>query len=191
MSANYITSAELARRCDVSRAAVALAIKEHRIDPAKVRRAGGRVLVEEQHGLSVLGHHRKRKPSPSPVPAPAADLADLGDLMAWGCGSFDADEDDAPLVATPAPAADLARLHHQLERVKAREQRWVTSYKKFREWFAGWVPVDNFQGELWRKLGADTPGVIDVSVEAREMVIKRLNELDECDLASRFPGANG
>jgi hypothetical protein len=88
MSANYITSAELARRCDVSRAAVSTAIREHRISPRKVRRAGGRVMVEEEHGLSVLGHHAtKPKTSPSPPPAavaspPAAD--DLGDLLAWG-----------------------------------------------------------------------------------------------------------
>jgi len=88
MSANYITSAELARRCDVSRAAVSTAIREHRISPGKVRRAGNRVMVEEKHGLSVLGHHAtKPKTSPSPAPAaveapPAAD--DLGDLLAWG-----------------------------------------------------------------------------------------------------------
>jgi hypothetical protein len=89
MSANYISSAELARRCDVSRAAVSTAIREHRISPRKVRRAGGRVLVEEKHGLSVLGHHAKTKAQPSPSPAPAAVAAppaadDLGDLLAWG-----------------------------------------------------------------------------------------------------------
>jgi hypothetical protein len=99
MSANYISSAELARRCDVSRAAVSTAIREHRISPRKVRRAGGRVLVEEKHGLSVLGHHAtKPKTSPSPAPAaveapPAAD--DLGDLLAWGTPPSEPTETEA------------------------------------------------------------------------------------------------
>ena len=59
---SYISSAELARRCDVSRAAVSTAIREHRISPSKVRRGGGRVLVEERHGLSVLGHPCTKTP---------------------------------------------------------------------------------------------------------------------------------
>ena len=85
---SYISSAELARRCDVSRAAVSTAIREHRISPSKVRRGGGRVLVEERHGLSVLGHHAQKPqtpPSPAPAavaPIPAAD--ELAGLLAWG-----------------------------------------------------------------------------------------------------------
>jgi len=103
VSANYITSAELARRCDVSRAAVSTAIKEHRISPRKVRRAGGRVMVEERHGLSVLGHHAKTKTKTTPSPAPAAVAAppaadDLGDLLAWGTQVSEHDE--------PAPDPD-------------------------------------------------------------------------------------
>jgi len=126
MSDNYITSAELARRCDVSRAAVSTAIREHRISPGKVRRAGGRVLVEEKHGLSVLGHHQKTKTSPSPPPAaaaptPAAD--DLADLLAWSAPT-------PPELDEPEPAADpWAHLPEQLQSAIGGPPFWI-SYGK-------------------------------------------------------------
>jgi hypothetical protein len=123
MSANYITSAELARRCDVSRAAVSTAIKEHRISPRKVRRAGGRVMVEEKHGLSVLGHHAtKPKTSPSPAPAavaPTAAADDLGDLLAWGTPPTEPDE--------PEPNPDpWAHIPEQLQSAIGGPPFWIS-----------------------------------------------------------------
>ena len=137
---SYISSAELARRCDVSRAAVAIAIKEHRIDPAKVRRAGGRVMVEQAHGFSVLGHHAKSRPSPSPRPAavaaaPAAD--EFSDLLAWGAAPI-MPEADADELTGAAEVADLLEQINQWdELVKEKEQmikRWEMAYENFREW---------------------------------------------------------
>jgi hypothetical protein len=133
---NYITSAELARRCDVSRAAVAIAIREHRIDPKKVRRAGGRVLVEEKHGLSVLGHHRKTKTSPSPTPAAVAG-DDLGALLAWGAPPVEPEGEPEELTGE----AEVADLLQQIEQWHALVQElenlvawWEGSYSDFREW---------------------------------------------------------
>ncbi len=135
---NYISSAELARRCDVSRAAVAIAIREHRISPGKVRRAGGRVLVEEKHGLSVLGHHAKRKPKTSPSPAPAAVAGDdLGALLAWGAPPIEPEAEPDEL----SGEAEVADLLQQIEQwhalVKELEELvawWEGSYSDFREW---------------------------------------------------------
>ncbi len=139
---NYISSAELARRCDVSRAAVAIAIKEHRISPGKVRRAGGRVLVEEAHGLSVLGHHAKRKPKTSPSPAPAAVAApettdDLGSLLAWGAPPIEPEAEPDEL----SGEAEMADLRQQIEQWNALVQEledlvawWEGQYADFREW---------------------------------------------------------
>ena len=119
---SYISSAELARRCDVSRAAVSTAIREHRISPSKVRHAGGRVLVEEAHGLSVLGHHAKRRPSPSPRAAavaapPAAD--ELAYLLAWGAPPVEPDE--------PEPATNpWAHLPEQLQSARGETPFWMS-----------------------------------------------------------------
>ena len=82
---SYISAAELARRCEVTRAAVCLAIKQHRISPGKVKRNGKNVLIDAAHGMSVLGHHRSSKPEPTPAaPAPVITNDDLGGLLAWG-----------------------------------------------------------------------------------------------------------
>jgi hypothetical protein len=140
---SYITSAELARRCDVSRAAVAIAIREHRIDPKKVRRAGNRVMVEEQHGFSVLGHHATRRPKTSPSPRPAAvaatpaadDMAAL-DLLAWGAAPIIPDEPDE--LTGDAEVADLLQQIEQWHAlVKELEELiawWDGAYSEFREW---------------------------------------------------------
>jgi hypothetical protein len=133
---NYISSAELARRCDVTRAAVAIAIRQERISPKKVRRAGGRVLVEETHGLSVLGHHRQTPRPPAP-PAPAAADDGLADLLAWGA---------APIMPVEEPdelsgEAEVADLEQQIEQwselVQEKENLiawWNGAYADFREW---------------------------------------------------------
>jgi hypothetical protein len=135
---NYISSAELARRCDVSRAAVAIAIREHRIDPKKVRRAGGRVLVEEKHGLSVLGHHAKRKTKTSPSPTPAAAAGDdLGALLAWGAPPIEPEAEPDELTGE----AEVADLLQQIEQWHGLVQElenlvawWEGEYADFREW---------------------------------------------------------
>jgi hypothetical protein len=135
----YISSAELARRCDVTRAAVAIAIKEQRINAKYVRRAGGKVLVEEGHGLSVLGHHKKTKTPPSPAPAAVAAPAaanELADFLAWGSAPFEADEPDEL-----TGAAEVGDLEDQIEEwnqlVSDKERvikKWEMAYHTFREW---------------------------------------------------------
>jgi hypothetical protein len=184
---NWISSAELARRAGVSRPAVTKAIATERINPAHVRRAGGRVLVDADAGMAVLGHNQKPKTSPSPVAAPVAVDDGFGELLAWGSGSSEPPE---PIAHTPdALTAELAQLRAQLQRSRQREQRWVSSYKTFRAWFASYVP-ENFTRDLWAKLGAG-PAVVDVGVAAVELVLAHLRELDECDVQSRFPGPHG
>jgi hypothetical protein len=137
---NYITSAELARKCDVSRAAVAIAIREHRISPDKVRRAGGRVMVEERHGLSVLGHHRKTKTSPSPTPAAVAAPAaadDLGALLAWGAPPIEPEGEPDELTGE-AEVRDLEEQIEQWHRLVCELENlvawWEGEYSDFREW---------------------------------------------------------
>jgi hypothetical protein len=184
---NWISSADLARRAGVSRPAVTKAIATERINPTHVRRAGGRVLVDADAGMAVLGHHKQPKTSPSPVSAPVAVDSEFGDLLAWGSGSGEAPEPIAH--HTDALTAELAQLRLQLERVKYREGEWVRCYQTFRAWLASYVP-QNFTKTLWAKLGAG-PAVVDVSVAAVELVLSHLRELDECDVQSRFPGPNG
>lgn len=97
---SYISAAELARRCEVTRAAVCLAIKQDRISPGKVRRNGKNVLIDAAHGMSVLGHHRSSKPEPTPAaPAPVITNDDLGGLLAWG-------EPAPPPPPAPAPGPE-------------------------------------------------------------------------------------
>jgi hypothetical protein len=117
VSSNYISSAELARRCDVSRAAVRIAIRENRISPDKVRRSGNSVLVDADHGFSVLGHHSKRKPQTPPSPAAPAVAAPLtadglADLLAWGAVAEKPD---------PAPQPDPDPWAHIPEQLRAKD----------------------------------------------------------------------
>ena len=147
---SYISSAELARRCDVSRAAVSTAIREHRISPSKVRHTGGRVLVEEAHGLSVLGHHAKRRPSPSPRAAavaapPAAD--ELADLLAWGAPPVEPDA--AP---EPDPWADVPE---QLRAKDGSEPFW-SSYGRI----AGPNDPPLSDPEFWEHVHAILEGML-------------------------------
>lgn len=187
---SYISCAELARRAGVSRPAVKKAIDNERISPEAVRRVGGRVLVDEAAGMAVLdkkGHYRPAAPAAA-APAQHADPeGDLLDLMAWGAIEEVASEEED---YSSAAGAELARLRQQLERTRAREQAWVAAYKSFREWFASWVP-ENFTRDLWQSMGVDSPGVVDVGVKAVELVLPKLRALDECDVQSRYPGANG
>jgi hypothetical protein len=133
---SYITSAELARGCDVSRAAVAIAIREHRINPDKVRRAGGRVMVEERHGLSVLGHHRKTKTSPSPAAAAAAG-DDLGALLAWGAPPIEPEAEPDELTGEVEVADLLQQIeqwHSLVQELEELVAWWEGEYADFREW---------------------------------------------------------
>jgi len=167
MSANYITSAELARRCDVSRAAVSTAIREHRISPRKVRRAGGRVLVEEKHGLSVLGHHAKTKAQPSPSPAPAAVAAppaadDLGDLLAWGTPPSEPDE--------PEPDPDpWAHIPEQLRSAIGGPPFWISWGR-----IAGPDEPPLTDAEYWEHVRAIVEGMLG---ETLDMTTARMADL--------------
>ena len=149
---SYISSAELARRCDVSRAAVSTAIREHRISPSKVRRGGGRVLVEERHGLSVLGHHAQ-KPQTPPSPAPAAVAAppaadELANLLAWGAPPVEPDE--------PEPATNpWAHLPEQLQSARGETPFWMS-------WGMIASPDDEslIDAEYWQNVHAIVEGML-------------------------------
>jgi hypothetical protein len=149
---SYISSAELARKCEVSRAAVAIAIKEHRIDPKKVRRAGNRVMVEEQHGFSVLGYHAKRKPRTSPSPAAAAVAAPpaadgLADLLAWGAAPIVSEEPEPPHNGN---GNQIEPDNSVLEELRDQLAWWQGEYAEFREWI-----TSKAAGSVLQKLKAD------------------------------------
>jgi hypothetical protein len=167
MSANYISSAELARRCDVSRAAVSTAIREHRISPRKVRRAGGRVMVQEEHGLSVLGHHAKTKAQPSPSPAPAGVAAppaadDLRDLLAWGTPPSEPTETEAD----PDP---WAHIPEQLQSAIGGPPFWISWGR-----IAGPDEPPLTDAEYWQNVRSIVEGMLG---EPLDMTTARMAEL--------------
>lgn len=147
----YISSAELARRCNVTRAAVCTAIRKHRISPSKVRRAGGRVLVEEAHGFGVLDHHAKRRPSPSPradaVAAPSA-ADELAELLAWGAPPVE----PAAAAPEPDPWADVPK---QLRAKDGSEPFW-SSYGRI----AGPDDPPLSDPEFWEHVPAILEGML-------------------------------
>ena len=93
------------------------------------------MLVEEAHGFSVLGHHRKTPRSPAPAPAAADD--GLADLMAWGAAPIMQVEEPDELTGD----AEVADLEEQIEQwaglVQEKEDLiawWNGAYADFREW---------------------------------------------------------
>lgn len=161
----YISAAELARRCEVSRAAVSLAIKEHRISPDRVHREGKRVLIDAKHGISVLGHHRSSKPAPSPV-APAAVNAtdDLAGLLAWGAAPIIPGEPDEL-----TGAAEVANLEQQIE-LQNLVAWWEGEYSDFR----GWI-TSHAVGEIMREL-EEHPAARHAACESIAAVQKKLRD---------------
>jgi hypothetical protein len=195
---SWISAADLAKRTGVSRAAVTQAIKKGRIPADAVRRAGGRVLVDEASGLKAI---LKRANAPTvehqaPPPMVPADTAELASLFAWG---------SAAELAPPAP--DVSHLEHQIRQLQhrlactqQREQEWLKHYEDFRDWIlnirvqgdratrGGWDDKDLCMA-LWLQLG-DQPAIGDVMVMIKEQVIAHLARLDKVSLASRFPSEN-
>lgn len=165
----WVSSAELARRCCVSRNAVKKAIQEQRINPSDVRRVGNNVMVRLAAGLSVLGHHA----GPTAAP-PAPTTAPAGGLFAWGTTTAAA---PAPPDPEPAPAPGAPG---ELEQLLAREAAWIDTYAAFRRWITDGISLD-----LMRAL-PDPVSVGDVMVVTRDLLLQRLKPLDTLERRSRF-----
>ena len=161
---SYIKAADLARRCNVSRAAVSKAIRDGRIGADHIRRQGSTVLIELRTGLQVLGHHAPASPPPPVNPQMAS-------LFAW---------------AAPAPAAAAEPAQQEIQAppeigaVLARELDWITQYAAFREWI-----TDGITLELLRNLPDPAP-VGEVMVLCRQLLLGRLQQLDAVERHSRF-----
>jgi hypothetical protein len=81
--------------------------------------------------------------------------------------------------APPAPAAapahrDDSALHRELQLLREREQRWLSSYEAF--WH--WVRERDYEAELWRELGNE-PQIGAVMVAARSLLVAQLGDLNE------------
>lgn len=187
---SWISAAELARRAGCTRAAVGKAISSGRISAEHVRRASGRVLVDEAAGLSAI-----RPASAPPAAAPVkVQPTELSGLFAWGAAPPAEADDSAEVVAL---LREIQQLERKLAAIKERESAWIVSYRGFRDWAAnsyseaerikrgGW-PGKDLGRALWDELG-EQPLIGDVMVTARQMVLDHLKFLDQCDLASRFP----
>lgn len=202
---SWISAADLAKRTGVSRAAVTKAISSGRIPANAVRRAGGRVLVDESAGLRGILKRANVAPTKSgflvgatlaqqtPPPMLPAETAELASLFAWGSA------------AEPAPEPpDVSHLEREIDRLESalfcsrqREEEWLKHYEDFRDWIlnirvqgdraarGGWEDKDLCMA-LWLQLG-DQPAIGDVMVMIKEQVIAHLARLDKVSLASRFP----
>jgi hypothetical protein len=193
---SWISAAELAKQTGVSRAAVTQAIKKGRIPADAVRRAGGRVLVEESAGMKGILKRANVVPAvehQAPPPMLSAETAELASLFAWGCVG----EPEPPPPDVSHLEREIRRLQHQLECTRERERRWQVHYEHFRDWIlntrlkkdraarGGWVEEDLCMG-LWKALG-DQPEIGDVMVMIREEVIAHLKHLDAVSMATQFP----
>ena len=166
---DWVSSAELARRCNVSRNAVKKAVMEQRVNPKDVRRVGNNVMVRLAAGLSVLGHHASATAAPAPpTTAPAAGM------FAWG-SSLQAPPPAEP--TSPSPVPDAAP---ELATVLARERDWIASYDTFRRWITDGISLD-----LMRGLPDPAP-IGDVMVLTRDLLLERLEQLDTMERRSRF-----
>jgi len=166
---DWVSCAELARRCNVSRNAVKKAVQELRINPSDVRRVGSRsVQVGLAAGLQVLGHHAGATAAAAVSTAPAAGM------FAWGI-SLQAPPPAEP--TSPSPVPDTAP---ELATVLARERDWIASYDAFRRWITDGISLD-----LMRGLPDPAP-IGDVMVLARDLLLERLEQLDTMERCSRF-----
>ena len=189
----WISAADLAKRTGVSRAAVTQAIKKGRIPADAVRRAGGRVLIEESAGQrGILKRANVAKTVEHQAPMLPADTAELASLFAWGC----APEPEPPPPDVSHLEREIARLEYELEcaydRQKLFQQHWVA----FREWLLGHgqagrvarggIDEPGFYEQLRGREG-DDPRMWQVSVTAHDILLPKLQPLDNLEMACQFP----
>lgn len=180
---SWISAADLAKRTGVSRAAVTKAISSGRIPADAVRRAGGRVLVEESAGLQAIQKRANGAPAvehQAPPPMLAAETAKLASLFAWGAAPAAAENE------TAAPeASDCQMLQRELSEALWREQEWIRHYKGFRDFVTGWSSP-GYTIELLKAIPDPSPAG-EVMQNARRILLERMTNLDRCDQRSRFP----
>lgn len=91
-----------------------------------------------------------------------------------------------PMEPQPLPTAaqvadqQLARLERELAEWRAREAEWVAGYGPFRDWATA-----DFTMELWDALGDGPLEIGDVMTTARQLLLKRLQDLDAIDVQAR------
>jgi hypothetical protein len=179
----WISAADLAQRNGVSRAAVTKAISSGRIPADAVRRAGGRVLIEESAGMKGIQKRANVAPAvehQAPPQVLQADVAELASLFAWGAAPAAAEKPTAE-----PPASDCQMLQRELSEALWREQEWIQQYKHFRDFVTGWSSP-GYTIELLKAIPDPAPAG-DVMQNARRILLEQMKDLDRCDLRSRFP----
>ena len=190
----WISAADLAKQTGVSRAAVTQAIKKGRIPADAVRRASGRVLIEESAGMKGI---LKRANMAPPVehqapPMLPADTAELASLFAWGSAA----EPEPPPPDVSHLEREIDRLEYVLECHQWRQEQFQKHWVAFREWVLGYSREMRVQ-----KGGIDEPGLNEqlraregddqrmwaISIAINEIMLQKLKPLDELELACQFP----
>jgi hypothetical protein len=191
---SWISAADLAKRTGVSRAAVTQAIKKGRIPADAVRRAGGRVLVDEAAGMKAILKRANVAPAVEQQAPPMlpADTAELASLFAWGCAA----EPEALPPDVSHLEREIDRLEYALECHQWRQEQFQKHWVAFREWVLGYSREMRVQ-----KDGIDEPGLNEqlraregddqrmwsISVAINEIMLHKLKPLDELELACQFP----
>lgn len=191
----WISAADLAKRTGVSRAAVTQAIKKGRIPADAVRRAGGRVLVDEaagQRGILKRAHVAPAVELQSPPPMLPADTAELASLFAWGCAA----EPEPPPPDVSHLEREIRRLQYALQCCYEREKKFRKHWRNFREWLLGHgragrverggLDEPSFLEYLSEREG-DDQRMWDVSVACGEIIMPKLSPLDGVALACQYP----
>jgi hypothetical protein len=192
---SWISAADLAKRTGVSRAAITKAISSGRIPTDAVRRAGGRVLVEESAGLKGILKRANVAPAVEYQAPPMlpADTAELAGLFAWGCV---AEPEPPPPPDVSHLEREIARLEYALECAYSRQKRFQKHWVAFREWLLthsrpgrverGGIDEPGFLEQLREREG-DDQRMWSVSVACHEILLPKLQPLDNVELACHYP----
>lgn len=189
----WISAAELAKQTGVSRAAVTQAIKKGRIPADAVRRASGRVLIEESAGMKgILKRANVAPPVEHQAPMLPADTAELASMFAWGCAA----EPEPPPPDVSHLEREIDRLEYALECAYDRQEQFQKDWVAFREWVLGYsremrvkkggIDEPGFYEQLRGREG-DDPRMWQVSVTAHDILLPKLQPLDNLEMACQFP----
>lgn len=190
----WISAADLAKRTGVSRAAVTQAIKKGRIPADAVRRASGRVLVDEAAGQRGILKRANVAPAVAHQAPPMlpADTAELAELFAWGCAA----EPEPPPPDVSHLEREIRRLEYALECCYEREKKFRKHWRDFREWLLGHGRAGRVERggldepsflEYLREREGDDQRMWSVSVACGEIILPKLSPLDGVALACQYP----
>ncbi|MEB3362177.1 MAG: hypothetical protein VKI42_08660 [Synechococcaceae cyanobacterium] len=127
--------------------------------------------------MAVLGHHAKPRTPPSPAPKGDAVASDWYEGLAWG--ATDGDLEPPQTAATHQGDWEKGELEQRLAEALTRERQWVAAFSTFRDW-----QQSGLDGEVSRAVAKDADKW-SVLVEIRVLLVKRLKQLDELEIASR------